>query len=108
MKRFGTEERGSGLPLIGLSLAFLLVMVSILTMIAGRIVDRTQAQSAADAAALAGLADGEAGARLLAAENGARLLSFSTSGNEVEVVVELAGVRAIADAERSLVIDPSR
>ena len=108
MKRSDDDERGSGLPLIGLSLAFMLVMVLALTMIAGRIVDRTQAQSAADAAALAGLADGEAGARLLAAENGARLLSFSASGNEVVVMVELGGVRAIADAERLLVIDPSR
>ncbi len=108
MKRIDDDERGSGLPLIGLSLAFMLMMVLTLTMIAGRIVDRTQAQSAADAAALAGLADGEAAARLLAAKNGARLLSFSANGNEVEVVVELDGVRAIADAERSLLIDPSR
>lgn len=108
MKRTNDGERGSGLPLVGLSLAFMLVMVLALTMITGRIVNRTQAQSAADAAALAGLADGEAGARLLAARNGALLLSFSANGNAVEVVVELDGVQAIADAERSLVIDPPR
>lgn len=101
-------ERGSGLPLVALSLGFVVVMVLMLTMITGRALDRAKAQAAADAAALAGVVDGEAGASSYASENGAILVEFSEVGTSVVVTVKLEGVRAVAKADRRLELDPSR
>jgi hypothetical protein len=64
----------------------------------GRLVARQRAQTAADAAALAGTTSGVAGARLLAADNGAVLVSFAAAGDEVTVVVAVHGQRATARA----------
>ncbi len=99
-------QRGSALPLLALSLALVIVSALMLGMVAGRAVDRSAAQSAADAAALAGVAEGEAAARSMAERNGAQLVSFVSSDNTVVVEVDLAGVRAVADAKRSLILDP--
>jgi outer membrane lipoprotein SlyB len=65
---------------------------------AGRIVERGRAQSAADAAALAGTTGGQPAAVRLAANNGAHLLSYRQRGDEVTVVVEVNGQRATARA----------
>lgn len=108
MKNEDRVERGSALPLIALSLSLVIALLLMLAMIADRALDRAQAQSAADAAALAGVADGEGGARSLANQNGAELVSFESRGNSVVVEVEFDGVRAVADAQRSLVLDPNR
>ena len=57
-----------------------------------------RAQTAADAAALAAAADGEPAARELAAANGANVLRFTVQGDEVEVVVRVGDVEAVARA----------
>lgn len=101
-------ERGSGLPLVALSLSFVVVMVLLLTLITDRTLDRAKAQAAADAAALAGVVDGETGASSYAAENGGRLVEFSEVGTSVVVIVEVGGVRAVAEADRRLELDPTR
>jgi hypothetical protein len=63
-----------------------------------RIAARERAQTAADAAALAGVTDGRAGAARLAAANGGRLVSYSEAGDDVTVVVEVDGERSRARA----------
>lgn len=63
-----------------------------------RIVDRGRAQTAADAAALAGAAGGRSAAARLAASNGAELISYAVTGDVVAVVVDVDGERATARA----------
>jgi len=63
-----------------------------------RIVERGRAQTAADAAALAGLSGGRAAAVALAGRNGARLVRFDQTGDVVTVVVDVDGEQAGARA----------
>ncbi len=100
------RERGSILPLMAFSLAFLFVSVALVAGVADRAARRAQAQSAADAASLAGVADGRAAAVRLASANNATLVAFDSGENEVSVVVEFDGIRATATAERHLGLDP--
>jgi hypothetical protein len=65
---------------------------------AERIAARGQAQTAADAAALAATTGGRAAAERLASANGATLVSLTVTGDEVMVVVEFGGMRATARA----------
>jgi hypothetical protein len=65
----------------------------------GRIAVRdARAQTAADAAALAGAAEGEPAATELAARNGARLESFVADGHTVIVTVRVGDRHAAARA----------
>lgn len=98
----GVQERGASLPLVALVLVVVLMTSSIVIGLTVRIMDRAQAQAAADAAALAGVMDGRAGAERFAAANGAALLEFERSDNTVRVVVIVDGWKAEARAERSL------
>jgi hypothetical protein len=63
-----------------------------------RIVDRGRAQTAADAAALAGTTGGRGAAVRLASNNGAVVVSYSEDAEVVTVVVEVDGERATARA----------
>jgi len=63
-----------------------------------RLVDRGQAQTAADAAALAATGGGRAAAARLAAANGGQLVGYSASGDTVVVVVVVHGEQATARA----------
>jgi hypothetical protein len=65
---------------------------------ADAVLDRQQAQTAADAAALAGLQGGRSAAARLAAANGAVLVSFEQDGATVTVLVARDEVRARARA----------
>lgn len=105
-RTIASRERGSALPLVALSLAFLVVMAMLLTLLTGRVHDQQQAQTAADAAALAGAAAGEHAARSLAEQNGAALVSFRAEDLTVSVTVEVRGVEAVASARLSVVLDP--
>ena len=95
-------EVGSALPLLGLVFAFLLVCTALLAGVTDRVVSRARAQSAADAAALAGVVEGRSGAEELARENQASLVSFEQSGSVVQVVVQRDGVQAAASADLEL------
>lgn len=96
-------ERGSVIAVTGLIGAFVVVAALLLTGVTQRVVDRAQAQAAADAAALAGVADGPGAASAVAAANGAELVDFVDQGNEVSVIVAGdRGIRADAIAERRL------
>ena len=74
----------------------------VLANLAGRAQLMAQAQTAADAAALAGVQDNRTGAAELAAANGAVLADFETSGAEARVAVTLGAQRAAAAAELPL------
>ena len=96
------HERGSTTPL----LAVVVVAVGGLCVGLGRLgADANaaaRAQTAADAAALAGAADGLGSARRLAAANGAEVVELTANddGTEVQVIVEVRGVEAVARAVR--------
>ncbi len=97
-------ERGQALPLVALVLVLVLLLALVIGAVGEATIDRARAQTAADAAALAGAAEGLDAARELARRNGARLVSFD-AGPPVEVVVEVDGRRAVARAEKRLEID---
>ncbi len=63
--------------------------------IGGAASDRAQAQTAADAAALAGAAEGPGAARALAEANGARLVSYRQEGLDTSVAVEVGPSRPL-------------
>ncbi len=62
------------------------------------VVDRQRAQTAADAAALAGVLGGRPAAQRMAASNGAVLVAYEQHGFEVTVVVSFGQIRARARA----------
>ncbi len=94
--RFG--EGGQILPLM----AVVIVLAGVLCLAVGRVgaaaVARAQAVTAADAAALAGVAEGRGAAASAAHWNGGRLVSYEELGTDVRVRVELGGARATARA----------
>jgi hypothetical protein len=95
------RQRGQVLPLLTVVVALAALVVVGLGRLGAVVVARAEAQTAADAAALAGAVHGRAAADGLAAANGGRLLSWTTAGAEVEVVAEVRGERARARARRS-------
>jgi uncharacterized membrane protein len=93
-------ERGQVVPLVAVVLVAALGAVLLLVQVGRVTVARSEAQTAADAAALAGALEGREGADELARANGAVLVSFTVDGAEVQVVVEHGEVRATARARR--------
>jgi len=92
-------DRGQAAVLIVTVLAVLLVVFVLAIAAMGRItIDRTRAQTAADAAALASLDGGASEATELAARHGAEVVSWTQNDFEVTVVVRLADVTATARA----------
>lgn len=73
------------------------VTVALVPVLVG-LVHRQQAQSAADAAALAGVNGGRSASAALASANDAALVSWSRDGDEVTVTVVVADHRATARA----------
>lgn len=97
--RRGVGDRGQAAVLVSVVVAVLLVViVSAMATMGGTAVDRTRAQTAADAAALASLDGGSTAAVDLADRHGAEVVSWSRSGSEVTVVVQIGVIRAIARA----------
>jgi hypothetical protein len=94
------SQRGQVLPLVALVVALTGVACLVVGQLASMAVDRAHAQTAADAAALAGAAAGERAARDAAAANRAGLLRFSQTGPEARVVVRFGAARASARARR--------
>lgn len=82
--------------LVGLAMTAA-VLVAITPVLTG-LVHRQRAQAAADAAALAGVVGGRSEAAELAGANGGTLVGWSERGDEVTVVVDVAGQRARARA----------
>lgn len=77
------------------------VVASGMVFVLGRVlVDRSAAQAAADAAALAAAADGVEAAMAIARSNGAHLVQVTETGSEVTVEVTLGWGSARARAGR--------
>lgn len=95
------RERGQVLPLVALLLAGMGAAMFAIGLLGGAAVERGQARTAADAAALAGAVGGRADALALAAANGARLVAFEQRGDQAWVRVELGRATASARARRS-------
>ena len=93
-------ERGSALPVLVLGVVLAGTLALEVGRLGGAAGSRARAQTAADAAALAGAADGEPAARALAEANDARLVSFEERGADTRVVVELGPARATGRARR--------
>lgn len=94
------RDAGQIVPMMALVL-FVVVVVAMVVIRLGLQVDRrARAQSAADAAAIAGATEGEDVAGSVTEANGATLESFVVRGSEVEVVVRLGDERATARARR--------
>lgn len=94
------HERGSALPLVSLALGIVLLAALLLSAAAQAVHDRARAQTAADAAALAGVVDGPGAARELAAANGGELVGLAEEGDGIVVRVRVG--RAVAEARATL------
>lgn len=105
MGRGGAHARsdaGSAVLLVTMVMSLAALMSLAVVELGVAAAHRSRAQTAADAAALAGvsapLSQGRSAAVRLARANGAALVSFRRSGWVVTVVVEVGGARATARA----------
>lgn len=96
----GRGDRGQAMPLVLAVVALAVVVLLALVPLARATRQRAQANTAADAAALAGAAEGEDAAREVAEANGARLTDWHAEGSDVWVRVALGDATAQAKAHR--------
>ena len=99
-RRRCTQDDGQLVPLVAVVVATVLLLGLVVVRLGMQLDRRARAQSAADAAALAGATEGEDVAGALSEANGAVLESFVVNGSEVEVVVRIGDQRATARARR--------
>jgi len=95
------RDRRDGGQVVPLVLAVMVVVGAVmiaLTHLGATATQRARAQTAADAAALAGAAEGRSAAEKLANANGARLVSYRDVGSDVIVTVAVEDVPATARA----------
>ena len=95
-----THERGQATPLWAIVLLLAALLLVPMGLVARATIERAEAQSAADAAALAGALEGEGEARAIAAANGARVERYRQLGPVVEIIVVVGDRRATARAIR--------
>lgn len=93
-----SRDRGQATVLLAGVVVVILLCAAGVAALGGRAVDRTRAQAAADAAALASVERGAGAAERVASSNGADLVSWNRDGLDVVVVVEIDGARATARA----------
>lgn len=100
------SERGQATPLVAVVLLVAALALVPMSLLAEATIERAQARTAADAAALAGALEGEESARAVAAANGARLTGYVEVDEDVEVTVVVGDRRATARARRDTVVVP--
>ncbi len=96
-----TRDRGQASVLLVIVATVLSASLSVaMAGFGGRLIDRTRAQTAADAAALASLAGGSGAAQALAQRHGATLVEFTRGPGmgQVTVMVRIGDVTATAAA----------
>jgi len=96
-----SRQRGQALPLLALVMVVAVAAAILVVRLGVEVDHRARAQTAADAAALAGASGGRIEAEAIAARNGAEIESFVSRDGEVEVIVRVADRRATARARRS-------
>jgi hypothetical protein len=95
----GVRDRGSMLVFVMLvGVAFTAAVTLALLPVLTALIYHARAESAADAAALAGVTGGEAASGAIAAANGAALVAWSRSGHDVTVTVQVGEQEATARA----------
>ncbi|MBI5088540.1 MAG: hypothetical protein HZB15_06685 [Actinobacteria bacterium] len=92
------SDRGQAVLMVAVVVVLVAIVALGLAHAADVVLERQHAQTAADAAALAGVQGGRPAAARLAAANGATLVSFVQEGATVTVVVATGEVRARARA----------
>ncbi|MFA5565019.1 MAG: pilus assembly protein TadG-related protein [Acidimicrobiia bacterium] len=97
--RGNKSEYGSVLPLMAVLLVATAAAIWGLATYGSLLIERAEAQSAADAAALAAGLGSDDDARLVANANGATLVWIKRSGAQVEVKVQVGRAHARARAE---------
>lgn len=102
MRSTDEDDHGQALGLVLMAVAMVAVIAVALGGAGKRLIARSRAQNAADAAALAGVESGPAAAAAIAGRNGAAVVSFVAApgpgGNTVTVEVVMDGQRAVAAA----------
>lgn len=96
-----SNDRGQAVVLVVMIAAVLFVaLCSALIVVGGQMIDRTRAQTAADAAALGSLHGGRGAALVLAERHGAELLTYTRgpAQGQVTVVVRVGDASATAVA----------
>jgi len=101
--RRGSGDRGQAVPLVIAAVALAAVCLIGLGRFAAGAVDAARARTAADAAALAGVARGRGAAANAAASNGGRMVAFSVVGDDVVVRVTVGRATASARATLAMV-----
>ena len=101
------RDDGQALPIVVIVLAAAVGALLIGVRLGERADSAARAQTAADAAALAGAAGDESDARDLAAANGGELVGFVRTGRFVEVVVGVGSATRVARAEAVFVWEPA-
>lgn len=99
----GTREAGhpgQAVPLLCLAIVVVAGLLLGLGRLGYQAAERARAQTAADAAALAGAAEGEEAAESVAAANGGELVEFVQVGSLTEVRVTVGRSAAVARAQR--------
>lgn len=95
------HDDGQILPMTAVVMVVVVIAAVLVVRLGLQVDRRARAQSAADAAAIAGATEGEDVAGAVSEANGATLESFVVRGSEVEVVVRLGDERATARARRA-------
>lgn len=95
------RDRGQAIVLVLVVVVVAVVCTFAMARFSARLVDKQQAQLAADAAALAGVVGGRIAADRLATANDGVLTVFTASGNEVFVEVRVGDESAQARATRA-------
>ena len=94
-----TRDRGQvALPMLLMTLSVVVVATGVVLVMGRVLLDRSVAQAAADAAALAGAAEGVEAAEAIALSNGATVASVRWEGSEVVVEVTRGWASARARA----------
>ena len=103
-RRPGRASAGQSTPLVAIALLVAALSLVPVGLLIRATVDRAEARTAADAAALAGALDGQGEARAVAEANGARLVTYREGGagpsGWAEVTVQVGSHRASARAVR--------
>lgn len=99
MERHAENDSGqAAIALVAVVSVIFIATVAALVSFGASVLDRTRAQTAADAAALASVTRGRAAANAAAARLGGVVVSWQRDGDDITVVVHLGDAAAIARA----------
>lgn len=96
-------ERGSAMPVLVVCMLLACALMFAVGRLGAAATERARAQTAADAAALAGAADGRDAADAFARTNGGAVVRYLVDNDDVEVVVRVGSAVATARARRGCV-----